>query len=160
MSLDVRADGPKQVLQITNYNAEFSLYKPKRRNTGSIGRAESLRADSLYGSQEAFEAVTEEVPPSLSIKLDFKGIGLSLMNRKMVEVVYLSVNDLKCEYASSIVAQSVTIACGTIQVDNQLHDSIFPVVLQPTPMNREANGVAALPTLQASFIWLNDQGSS
>lgn len=160
VSLDVRAEGPKQVLQITNYVAEQSLYKPKRRNTGSIGRAESLRADSMYGSQEAFEAVTEEVSPSLAIKMDLKGIGISLMNHKMVEVIYLSVNNLKCEYASSAVAQSVTIACGTVQVDNQLHDAIFPVVLQPTPMTGDSGGVAALPTLQASFIWLNDQGNS
>jgi vacuolar protein sorting-associated protein 13A/C len=81
---------------------------------------------------------------------------VSLINRQLMEVVYLSLSNLKAEYASSSVAQSVTVACGSLQIDNQLHDAIFPVVLQPTPLGKEA-GVAALPTVQASLIWLNDQ---
>ena len=86
------------------------------------------------------------------------GIGISLINKRMVEVVYLSLNALKFEYASNPVAQSVTMSCGSLQIDNQLHDALFPVVLQPTPITQESKSVAALPTVQASFIWLNDQG--
>jgi vacuolar protein sorting-associated protein 13A/C len=157
VSLDVRAEGQQQILRITNYSAERSLYKPKGRSaTGSIGRSETLRADSASGSQEAFEAVTNEVVPSLTIHLNLQGIGASLISRQLVEVVYLSLSNLKVEYTSSLVAQSVTFACGSLQIDNQLHDAIFPVVLQPTPLGKEA-GVAALPTVQASIIWLNDQ---
>jgi vacuolar protein sorting-associated protein 13A/C len=153
VSLDVRADGHQQILSITNYDAERSLYKPRRRSTGSLARS-----DTMSSGQEAFEAVTEEITPTLAINVDFAGIGLSLMNRKMVEVVYLSINALKFEYTTSEVAQAVTLACGTLQIDNQLHDAIFPVVLQPTPISKEAAGVAALPTVQASLIWLNDEG--
>jgi vacuolar protein sorting-associated protein 13A/C len=116
-----------------------------------------LRLESASSSQEAFEAVTDEVTPSFTVRLNLLGIGMSLINRQLMEVVYLSVSNLKCEYASSSVAQSVTIACGSLQIDNQLHDAIFPVVLQPTPVGKEAGGVAALPTVQASLIWLNDQ---
>jgi vacuolar protein sorting-associated protein 13A/C len=123
---------------------------------GSIGRSQTLRADSASTSQEAFEAVTDEVTPQLTIHLNLQGIGVSLINRQLMEVVYLSLSNLKVEYTSSPVAQSVTVACGSLQIDNQLHDAIFPVVLQPTPLGKEA-GVAALPTVQASVIWLNDQ---
>jgi vacuolar protein sorting-associated protein 13A/C len=157
--LDVRAEGEQQVLRITNYVAERSLYKPKRRNTsGSISRTSTLRADSASSSTEAFEAVTEEIAPSLSVKLDLQGIGISLINRNLVEVVYLSITKLLLEYTSSSAAQSLTLACGSLQVDNQLHDALFPVVLQPTPLGKDAGDVAALPTVQASFIWLTDQG--
>ncbi|TFK57082.1 DUF1162-domain-containing protein [Heliocybe sulcata] len=150
VSLDVKADGPKQVLRITNYNPAFSLYKPKHRQSASISRSDTT------SSQDAFEAVTEQVTPSLSVNLNFAGIGLSLINRKLVEVVYLSISGLKFEYTASDLAQALSLTCGTLQIDNQLHDAIFPVVLQPTPISKEANGGAALPTVQASVIWLND----
>jgi vacuolar protein sorting-associated protein 13A/C len=92
--------------------------------------------------------------------LDLEGIGLSLMNRKMLEVVYLSMNSLKFEYSSSPVAQAVNLSLGTLQIDNQLHDAIYPVLLQPTPIPKEASAVASPPTIQASVIWLNDQGAT
>lgn len=129
------------------------MYRPRNRGSISI-----TRQDSQVSSQDAFEAVTEEVPPTLMFTLDLEGIGLSLMNKKMLEVVYLSMNSLKFEYSSSPVAQAVNLSLGTLQIDNQLHDAIYPVLLQPTPIPKDASAVAAPPTIQASVIWLNDQG--
>ena len=114
--------------------------------------------DSVSGSQEAFEAVQEEVPYSFAVKIDFEGIGLSLVNRKAVEVVYLSINSLKFEYSNSPVAQAVNLVCGSLQIDNQLHDALFPVVVQPTPLPTDSSTVASLPTVQGSVIWLKDEG--
>lgn len=153
MSLDVRAEGLKQILRISNYNPKLSLYKPTSRQSTSV-----TQLDSISGSQEAFEAVQEEVSFTLAINIDFEGIGLSLINRKAVEVVYLSVNGLKFEYTNSPVAQAVNLTCGSLQIDNQLHDALFPVVLQPTPVPKDATSVASLPTLQGSVIWLKDEG--
>jgi len=116
-----------------------------------------MRQDTLGSSQDAFEAVTEEIPPTLMFTLDLEGIGLSLMNRKMMEVVYLSMNSLKFEYSSSPVAQAVNLSLGVLQIDNQLHDAIYPVLLQPTPIPKEASAIASPPTVQASVIWLNDE---
>jgi vacuolar protein sorting-associated protein 13A/C len=153
VSLDVRADGHTQILQVTNYNPELSVYRPRHRDSISITRHESAAS-----SQEAFEAVTEETPPTLAFNLDLEGVGISLINKKLLEVVYISANALKFEYTSSPVAQSVTLSCGSFQIDNQLHEAIYPVVLQPTPITKESSGVASLPTIQGSVIWLNDQG--
>ena len=155
MSLDVRADGQTQILKITNYNQASSVYRPRHRASVSI-----TRQDTLGSSQDAFEAVTEEIPPTLMFTLDFEGIGLSLMNRKMLEVVYLSMNSLKFEYSSSPVAQAVNLSLGLLQIDNQLHDAIYPVLLQPTPISKGTSAVALPPTIQASIIWLNDEGES
>ncbi|KAF8216245.1 hypothetical protein K438DRAFT_1748990 [Mycena galopus ATCC 62051] len=152
VSLDVRADGQKQVLRISNYNPERSLYKPKRASSMPLSRQ-----DSISASTEAFDAVTEEVPPSLAFTVDFAGIGISLVNKKMVEVIYVSMLALKFEYSNSAVAQTVNLSCGTLQIDNQLHDALYPVILQPTPIPKESNGTSALPTVQASVIWLKDQ---
>jgi len=153
VALDVRADGPKQVLRITNYNRDQSVYKPKRGNTLVS------RQDSISSSVEAFEAVTTENVPTLSFSVDFAGIGISLVNRKLIEVIYVSIAHLSFEYIDSTNAQSVNLSCGSLQVDNQLHDALFPVILQPTPIPKESKGVAALPTVQASIILLKDEGA-
>ena len=153
MSLDVRAEGPKQVLGISDYNAQISVYKPTSRRQGSI-----TQLDSAASSQEAFEAIQEEVSSSLTVNVDFEGIGLSLINRKAAEVVYMSASGLKFEYTNSPVAQAINLVCGSLQIDNQLHDALFPVVLQPTPVPKDASTVASLPTLQGSVIWLKDEG--
>lgn len=90
--------------------------------------------------------------------IDAEGLGISLMNKKLVEVVYFTINNLKLEYTNSAAAQALNVSCGLLQIDNQLHDAQFPVLLQPTPITREARGVGALPTVQASVIILNDSG--
>lgn len=153
VAIDVRASGNKQVLRISDYRPENSLYRPRTRGTSMS----SSRVDTI-SSTEGFEAITEEIKPSFSFNVDFSGIGLSLINRRIVEVVYLSIEKLKFEYSTSNVAQSVNVSLGSIQLDNQLHDAIFPVVLQPTPLTKEAGNAQALPTIQGSVIWLNDQG--
>ncbi|KZS92954.1 vacuolar protein sorting-associated protein 13 [Sistotremastrum niveocremeum HHB9708] len=150
VSLDVRADGTTQVLELFNYQEEQSVYKLKRRNTASS------RQDSVMGS-EAFEAITEEVPPSLAVNLDFEGLGLSLINQRMAEVVYLSLNGLKFDYTNSDVAQTATLSVEVFQIDNQLHESTYPVVLQPTPVSSEVRKAGIPPSVQASIILLNDE---
>ncbi|KAJ3842350.1 vacuolar protein sorting-associated protein 13 [Lentinula raphanica] len=149
VSLDVRADGDQQVLSITNYNAEQSLYKPKRSMTGSLSRQ-----DTISSAVESFEAIPEEVASTFGLSINFSGIGISLVNRKLVEVIYVSLNTLAFDYTNSTVAQSFTISCGTLQIDNQLHDALYPVILQPTPLPKDS---AALPTVQASIILLQDE---
>ena len=151
LSFDVMAEGSTQVLVITPYVPETSLYKPKNRIGG-------LR-DSVSSSQE-FEAIQQEAPLIFSFGLDLAGLGISLVNRRLCEVVYCSVRELKVDLSVNDVAKTVDISCGLLQIDNQLHDAQFPVVLQPTPISRQSSSASAsLPTVQASFVVLNDNGS-
>jgi vacuolar protein sorting-associated protein 13A/C len=151
ISMDVRASGHQQVLRLSNYNEETSLYRPRSYSTSS------LRVDSISSGAEAFEAITEANQPSFLLDVVLEGIGVSLVNRRVIEVVYLSLENLKLDYTSSSVGQSVNLSCGTLQIDNQLHDATFPVVLQPTPIASNVSTVAALPTVQLSLLWLNDE---
>ncbi|KAG6898100.1 hypothetical protein C0992_005427 [Termitomyces sp. T32_za158] len=153
VSLDIRANGHRQVLRITDYNPERSVYKP-RAPSGSVLLT---RQDTLSSNPEAFEAVAEQVSPTLSFTLDLAGIGISLVNKRVVEVLYVLLDALKLEYTNSAVAQAFNMSCGTVQVDNQLHDALYPVVVQPTPVNKESSEVAALPTVQISVLWLKDK---
>jgi vacuolar protein sorting-associated protein 13A/C len=152
----VRADGQKQVLRISDYNAELSLYKPR----GSRTKLGPVRQDSVAStSEEAFEAITEEFRPTLTFGVSFSSIGISLVNRQLVEILYTSVTEFSFDYANSNTAQSVNVALGQLQIDNQLHDAIYPVILQPTPFNREASGATPPPTVQSSVVWLKDEGA-
>jgi vacuolar protein sorting-associated protein 13A/C len=102
--------------------------------------------------------VAEEISPTYAVVVDLAGVGVSLVNKKMVEVIYLLMDSIKFEYTNSLIAQSVNLSCGNLQIDNQLHEALYPVILQPTPISKEASAVGALPTVQASIIWLKDQG--
>lgn len=155
VSLDVRADGQTQILRITNYNSQRSLYKPRQRSASSTA---ILRQDTISSAIEAFEAIPEEVSPSYVAIVDLAGVGVSLVNKKMVEVIYLLMDSIKFEYTNSLIDQSINFSCGNLQIDNQLHEALYPVILQPTPISKEASAVGALPTVQASIIWLKDQG--
>ncbi|KAG6890404.1 hypothetical protein C0995_008758 [Termitomyces sp. Mi166 len=153
VSLDVRADGHRQVLRITDYNPDRSVYKPRSRNDSML----LARQDTLSSNSEAFEAVAEQVSPTFTFTVDFAGIGVSLVNKRVVEVLYVLLDALKLEYTNSAIAQAFNMSCGIVQVDNQLHDALYPVVIQPTPIGKESSGVAALPTVQTSILWLKDQ---
>lgn len=155
VAIDVRADGRQQVVSISPYRAETSLYKPKRAITSTLSRG-----DTLSSSTEAFEAVTEDSPPTFAFKTDFAGIGLSLLNKRLVEVVYLTLQGLRLEYTQSETSRGVSLACEVIQLDNQLQEGLYPVVLQPSPLPKKKNGaLGAPPVVQLSFIVLNDQGA-
>jgi vacuolar protein sorting-associated protein 13A/C len=156
VSLDVRADGQRQILRITNYNPERSLYKLRQRNS----LLSATRHETASSHIEAFEAVPEDVSPNYSVRVDLAGVGVSLINKRMVEVIYLVMDSIKFEYTDSIVAQSINLSCNTLQIDNQLHEALYPVILQPTPMSKEAVAVGVPPTVQASVIWLKDRGLS
>ncbi len=83
LSLDVRADGNKQVLSITNYNADVSLYKPRQRSMSLT----SARQDTISSSGDGFEVVNATVQPTLTFSIEFSGIGISLVNRRLLEIV-------------------------------------------------------------------------
>jgi len=106
-------------------------------------------------SQEAFEAVNQDAPPSLVLFLLLEGFGISVMNRTIVEVVYFSTKTFKLEYTISEVSQSINLSIGHVQIDNQLPEATFQVVLQPSPLPSRRTG-PPLPAVQSSVIILND----
>ncbi|GJJ09687.1 hypothetical protein Clacol_003911 [Clathrus columnatus] len=151
VSLDIRADGLSQRLNISDYRESTSLYKPKRRSSTSS------RQDTLGSIQDSFEVVAQEEAPTLTINLNLAGLGVSLMNRNMVEVVYMSLRQFDVEYNRTATAQSITMSCANVQIDNQLHDAIFPVALQPTPLPKQEGMTTPPPAIQMSIVYLNDQ---
>ncbi|KZO93498.1 vacuolar protein sorting-associated protein 13 [Calocera viscosa TUFC12733] len=148
VSLDIRADGPTQTLVISNYDEIYSLYKPKRQSTSS----------SPLGSRDAgFEAVEEEAVVTFTINIQLEGIGLSVVTRKLQELVYVSLRGLDFQYTDSTTAQSVNVAFKWIQIDNQLYGGIFPIILYPTSIPHAGKELDVHPALQTSAIILKDK---
>lgn len=114
---------------------------------------------------DAYEVKTQatESTPKFVFKVDFDGVGLSLLNKRLVEVVYLTLQGIRIEYTQSDTAQGIVFSCESVQIDNQLQEGLYPVVLQPTPLPR-SNGnngpIRAPPVIQVSLIVLNDNGMS
>ncbi|KAJ1311504.1 hypothetical protein OPQ81_009991 [Rhizoctonia solani] len=148
VSLDVKAEGPSQTLTISNYLEERSVYK--RRARAASG---TLQRQDTMSSQEAFEAVTAKAIVGLVVKLDLEGIGLSLVNKRMMEILYLTVDGVLLQYTDTDAAQICDVSLRRLQIDNQLHDCQFPIVLQPTLLAQDPN---ALPAIQGSLMVLKD----
>lgn len=155
VSLDVRAAGQARILFISNYQEDGrSSKKPVRAGTTS---STTLQRDNSASQHQTRGVATTEAVPLISFAVDLAAIGLSLIDKRLVEVVRLVIADLTIEYTDSSVDQAVVMACGSIQVDNQLHEAIYPVLLRPIPLPRNEPPLGVQPILQMSVTILKDR---
>src|SRR4051812_38300384 len=119
VSIDVRAEGMSQVLVLSPYREDESVYKPKT-------RTDLIRSDSVDSlNAMSFETVVENTRPNLTISIDFEGLGLSVINRNVQEIVYLSFRGFKLSYSDYPNYYEAGFDCKWIQIDNQLYGGIF-----------------------------------
>ncbi|ODO11680.1 hypothetical protein I350_00464 [Cryptococcus amylolentus CBS 6273] len=154
VSVDVRADGGSQLLTISPYNEETSIYKPTRPGAG-IRRSES--STSLSSSTVAFETIAVSEKATLNVVVELEGIGISVITRKPDELLYLSLRGLKLGYSDYPQYYDAFIDCKWIQIDNQLFGGIFPIILYPTVVPKDGKELDSHPTLQSSVTILKDQ---
>lgn len=100
----------------------------------------------------------EEAIVNFNLSVEFEGIGLSVITRKMSELVYISLRGLELQYIDSTTAQSFNIACKWMQIDNQLFGGLFPIILYPTSIPHAGKELDVHPALQASAVVLKDKG--
>lgn len=154
ISIDVVAEGPTQAVYFSNYEEEESIFKLQRRNTETYSRAESIAS-----SREAeFEAQTVEVVTSFSFGISLEGIGISIVNKRMHELVYASFRGITAKYTDSTTNVQYDLGIKWIQIDNQLYGGIFPILLYPSVIPKDGKELEIHPSLQASAIILKDQG--
>ncbi|OCF42293.1 vacuolar protein sorting-associated protein vps13 [Kwoniella heveanensis CBS 569] len=155
VSIDVRADGGSQLLVISPYNEETSVYKPARRSTGGIRRTDS--SDTLSSQNGSFETISVSERPTLTISVELEGIGISVVTRRPDELLYLSLRGLKLGYSDYPQYYDAFVDCKWIQIDNQLFGGLFPIILYPTVVPKDGKELESHPTLQASVAVLKDQ---
>ncbi len=152
MSLDVRADGPTQTLVLSNYSESNSNFKLTRQNSNLS------RTDTMSTMRDAgFEAVDVDTRIIWSFNLELEGVGISIINRNVQELAYVSFKGLEVHYTESDVTTAINLICKWIQIDNQLFGGLFPIVLYPTVLPKDGKDLEVHPTLQVSLIRLKDQ---
>lgn len=114
------------------------------------------RTSSQSSATAEYEVKESALPITFSIALSFEGLGVSVINARMVELLYASFRGIKFSYGDSANSQSVSFSIHWIQMDNQLFGCMYPQLLYPTEIN--GNDVEVQPNLQASVVLMKDKG--
>ncbi|KAF2471810.1 vacuolar protein sorting-associated protein 13 [Lindgomyces ingoldianus] len=142
IDLNVVASGPTQTLEISNYRPSKSLYKQK-----------SGTASSATGG---FEVKDVDNDVTFKAQLRLAGIGISLVNRQLRELVYITLRDIELKYNDSSLYQMVNLMVKWIQIDNQLYGGIFPIIFYPSVVPKTGKEMEAHPIFQTSITRVKD----
>lgn len=156
----MRADGSSQLLVISYWNEERSVYKQVSKARGSVPSTPTgsiCPSDSSDSLNVAFEAEAVNDKAGLMVQVELEGIGISVVTKKPDELLYMSLRGLKLSYHDYASMYSVSVDCKWIQIDNQLFGGLFPIILYPTVAPKDGKELESHPTLQAMCSVLKDQ---
>ncbi|KAG0637605.1 hypothetical protein HOY80DRAFT_1138202 [Tuber brumale] len=145
IEINVRADGPTQTLVLSNYRPSKSLYKPKA-NTSS----------SSIATSAGFEVKDGDSDITFQVQIRFAGIGISLINRQLKELAYITFRDLEVKYNESSLLQTLNVLLKWIQIDNQLYGGLFPIILYPSVVPKTGKEMDVHPSLHTSITRVKD----
>lgn len=155
VDLDVIADGPLVTLVITDYDPQTSMYQLKKTQTNSsvnnstsaVGSSSDLF--SVVGQDDESEDVT-------SIKVNFEGVGISLINKRLAELCYITLRGFEFHFKSSQLYDTFSMKMKWMQIDNQLFGGVFPVILFPSIVPKSGDEMEAHPTFSAAITRVKD----
>ncbi|KAJ3072035.1 hypothetical protein HDU98_004400 [Podochytrium sp. JEL0797] len=141
MTIQVYAEGPTLVISLGNYVESNSMYKrtPNNRGTSIISTAE-----------EGFQKLNKEVKERMTIQIRLEGIGISVIDRGVKELLYASAKNIEFAYVDTSMAQSITFSINWLQIDNQRYGSLDPIFLYPSVLPKEGEE-SFHPVLMASL---------
>lgn len=92
---------------------------------------------------------------SLFLSIALASFDISLVDHTPEEILLLTANNLSVEFADGIGPdnnfRSLRVSLGSIQVDDQVPESRFPVSITSAALENEEGGLAQ-PLIQASMI--------
>jgi len=116
------------------------------------GSTRCLRVFDETLDKAGSEASKEDTQVISSFKWEFSGLGVSVVDSKLDELLYLSITDVLVSFESTRLDDDLEIKIQRIQVDNQI-DSHNPVVFCPDPERGAAKeGVEERPMLHVSVV--------
>jgi vacuolar protein sorting-associated protein 13A/C len=143
IDLNIVADGPTQTLLLSNFRQSKSLYRQKS-------------AAASQSTTSGFEVKDMDTDVTLVAQIRFAGIGVSLVNRQLKELVYLTLRDIELKYSESPLYQTVKSTIKWIQIDNQLYGGIFPIIFYPSVVPKTGKEMEAHPILHAAITRVKD----
>ncbi|KAJ2453795.1 Vacuolar protein sorting-associated protein 13 [Coemansia sp. RSA 2336] len=167
MNIEVVAAGPRQVLRLTGYTPEHSLYVPPIAGSGGIAGSRVSRTSTTQTSatqrtarsnpEDRFEVVEDE-RTNYMFRLALEGgVGISVINRYSSEILFATLADVELKCTDSTSNQTFRLSVKWIQIDNQIYGALFPIVLYPTMLGAVTAGVSSPPALQAVVVRSKDR---
>lgn len=150
VDLNVVADGPTQTLVLSNYDPEVSLYKLKN-------NASQTSIASSTAPTEAFSVQEDEGDITLNVNVKFEGIGVSLINRRMQELCYMTLRGIEFNFKTSDLYDTFSIKMKWMQIDNQLFGGVYPIILFPSVVPQTGKEMEAHPTFSSSVTRVRDE---
>ncbi|KAK8040003.1 vacuolar protein sorting-associated protein vps13 [Apiospora rasikravindrae] len=144
IDINVAADGPTQTLILSNFKQSKSLYR-QRNGTGAN-----------TSSSGGFEVKNLDTGTTFQAQLKLSGIGVSLINTSLKELAYINFRDVQLSYKESALYQTVSTSIKWIQIDNQLYGGLFPMVLYPSVVPKQAQEIEMHPSLHAQVTRVKD----
>lgn len=180
MNVEVVASGARQVLKLTSYAPEHSLYMPQIQPTmtsasssptqqprtttqaSAVTRSSTQQSSSTSSNDDGkFEVVAANEKTNYIYRVGFEGgIGVSLINKYSSEILFATLADVELKFTDSTSNQTYKLTAKWIQIDNQIYGAVFPIVLYPTTLGAanttNSAGIAAPPALQAVVVHAKD----
>ncbi|KAI8610486.1 hypothetical protein BC830DRAFT_1069804 [Chytriomyces sp. MP71] len=133
MSIQVYAEGPTLVISLGNYNESKSVYKRLSTRKGSLS-----------------SSTTSEIKENMTVQIRLEGIGISVIDKGVKELLYASAKNIEFAYVDTSMAQSITFSINWLQIDNQLYGSLDPIFMYPSVLPKEGEE-SFHPVLMASL---------
>ena len=143
VNLNIVAEGPTQTLVLSKYRPSESMYKQKS------GSAQASQATG-------FEVKEMESDVTFKAQLRLAGIGLSLVNTQLKELLYFTLREIELKYGDSQLYQTLNSTIKWIQIDNQLYGGIFPILLYPSVVPKTGKEMEAHPIFHAMVTRVKD----
>lgn len=143
VDLNVVADGPTQTLVLSDYDPSMTLYK-----------VDTNASQASIAAKPA--AQVDEGPLSLSVELNLEGVSLSVINAELQELCYVTIRGMELRFRVSEIYETVTTKLKWIQIDNQLPNSVFPILLYPSVVPHIGREMESHPIFSASISKVRD----
>ncbi|KAL2823903.1 hypothetical protein BDW59DRAFT_148182 [Aspergillus cavernicola] len=144
IDINITADGPTQTLVLSNFKASKSMYRQQRAQT------------SQSSVNTGFEVKEFDSEVNFKAQVHFGGIGISLINQKMKELLYMTFRDIEVKLKESKAYQTLNTTIKWIQIDNQLYGGIFPMLLYPSVVPKTGKEMEAHPIFHTMITRVKD----
>lgn len=144
IDINIAADGPTQTLVLSNFKPSKSIYKQQK--------AQSSQSSMNTG----FEVKEMSSDVNFKAQLRLGGIGISLINQNLKELLYLTFREIEIKYRESRIYQTLNTTIKWIQIDNQLYGGIFPILLYPSVVPKTGKEMEAHPIFHAMVTRVKD----
>ncbi|KAH9886351.1 vacuolar protein sorting-associated protein 13 [Xylariomycetidae sp. FL2044] len=144
IDINVAADGPTQTLILSNFKPSKSLYRQR------------THAGSSTSTAGGFEVKGQDTNTTFQAQLKLSGIGISLINQQLRELAYITFRDINLRYNESPLYQTISTSIKWIQIDNQLYGGLFPMILYPSVVPKQAEETELHPSLHAMVTRVKD----